>query len=154
MRDELRDSLWRYEAMTGLIDWEDESAPGQEDRDQAAYGTEYGLTPCPDGQQQASYARMVRFLVEVCGHSYEESLEALVEHFRAMPGAYRADANPEDDARQIMSAAENIIEALFDLKVGRLIHGDDEGALDYNRRTTRKLMTLTRAPGVPGEDLG
>ena len=142
MRDELHDSLWRYEAMTGLLHWDDERNPSQQQRDRAAYGKEYGLVSYPDGQQQLSYARAIRFLVEVCGHAYEESLEALVEYFRAMPSAYRTDADPENDARQIRAGAENIIEALFDLKVGRLIHGEDEFALAYNWRATRSLMTM------------
>lgn len=145
MRDELYESLWRYEAMTGLIDWQNEADSGQQDRDRDNYGKDYGLVLYPDGQHYTSYARMLRFLVEVCGHSYEESLEALVEHFKGMPCAYRAIAAPEEDARQIRASGDNIIEALFDLKVRRLISAGDELALAYNWRTTRYLMA-TQSP--------
>jgi len=148
MRDELYESLWRYEAMTGQIDWENEADPGQQERDRAAYGKDYGLVPYPDGQHYTSYARMLRFLVEVSGHAYAESLEAIVEHFRSMPAGYRMYADPEADARKIRASGENIIEALFDLKVGRLISAGDELAISFNWRTTHRLMGMANNPKI------
>jgi hypothetical protein len=150
MRDELYESLWRYEAMTGLIDWQNEADPGQQERDRTAYDKDYGLVLYPDGQHYTSYARMLRFLVEVCGHAYEESLEAIVGYSQGMPCAYRASANPEDDARQIRSSGENIIEALFDLKVGRLIAGGNDVVLNFNWQTTRCLMAMEAPSRLPG----
>jgi hypothetical protein len=79
MRDELHESLWRYESMTGLATRETK-AIRQQERDRADYGSEHGLAPYPDGQHCTS------------------------------------------DARKIRTGTENIIEALFDPKVGRLIH--------------------------------
>ncbi len=141
MRDELYESLWRYDAMTGLVDWKCEDDPGREERDREAYGKEYGLLQYPGGMESVCYARIVRFLVEVCGHSYEESLAALIEHVRGQPSALRSDLDADCDARNIRVHNGNIIEALFSLKVGRLI--DDEAfALDYNWKVTRRLMSL------------
>lgn len=146
MRNELMQSLWRYDAMTGQVDWNNEEDPGREDRDRAAFGREYGLVRYPDGQEYVCTARIVRFLVEVCGHSYEESLEALVEHLQGQPHAYRADPDIESDARQIRAGAPNIIEALFSLKVNRLVSQDDPHAVDYSWRVTRALMGLSDKP--------
>ena len=82
MSEELYADIWRYEAMAGLLDWSNEDDPGREDRDRAAFGNQYGLVEYPNGAEYLSYARMLRFLVEVCGHAYEDSLEAIVEHAR------------------------------------------------------------------------
>lgn len=142
MRDELMQSLWRYDAMTGQVDWNNEEDPGREDRDRAAFGQDYGLVRFQDGQEYVCNGRIVRFLVEVCGHSYEEALEALVEHLQGQPHAYRADPDIEADARQIRAGAVNIIEALFSLKVDRLVSQDDSLAVDYSWRVTRTLMRL------------
>ncbi|GEC36460.1 hypothetical protein JOH52_000836 [Sinorhizobium meliloti] len=150
MRDELYRSLFRYEAMTGQCDWENEDDPGREDRDRASYDKEYGLLLQPDGQRYTSYARTLRFLVEVCGHAYDESLESLVEHIQGMPaGGYRTDLDADKEARQMRAGGDNIIESLFHLKVGRLIAGDDVRALDYNWSVTRKLMALPGLPRLP-----
>lgn len=146
MRDELLQSLWRYDAMTGLVDWNNEEDPGGEDRDRQAFGREYGMVRYPDGQDYVCNGRIVRFLVEVCGHSYEESVEALVEHIQAQPHAYRAAPDVDADAAAIRVGAPNIIEALFSLKVDRLVSEGDRQAVDYSWRVTRALM---REPGAP-----
>ncbi len=149
MRDELLQSLWRYDAMTGLVDWNNEGEPGREDRDRATFGHEYGLVRFPDGQYYACNGRIVRFLVEVCGHSYDESLEALVEHLQGQPHAYRADTDIESDARGIRAGAPNIIEALFSLKVNRLVSEDDPVAVDYSWRVTRALIGMQGSEKLP-----
>jgi hypothetical protein len=138
--------------MTGLCDWENLDDPGREDRDRAAYDKEYGLLRLqPDGQEYTSYARMLRFLVEVCGHAYDESLGALVEHFQGVPiGGCRTDLNADKEARQMKAGGGNVIELLFHLKVARLIDGHNDRSLDYNWRITRTLMTL---PGMPRRPL-
>lgn len=141
MREELYADIWRYEAMTGLLDWSNEDDPGREERDRAAYGKEYGLVVYPDGTEYLSCARMLRFLVEVLGHSYDEGLEAIVEHGRSLPsGGYRDDPDVEGEAAKIKIGTSNIIEALFNLKVTRLIAADDKRAADHNRQVTRQLM--------------
>lgn len=146
MRNELLQSLWRYDAMTGLVDWNNDEDPGREDRDRAAFGKEYGLVRYPDGQDYACNGRIVRFLVEVCGHSYEDAVEALVEHIQSQPHAYRAAPDVEADARALRAGAPNIIEALFSLKVDRLISEGNRQAVDYSRCVTRTLVKLTRTP--------
>lgn len=142
MRQELYESLWRYDAMTRLVHWNNEDDPGREDRDRAAYGNEYGLIRYPDGGEYVCNGRVVRFLVEVCGHSYEESLAALIEHIRSQPKGYRTNADPEADARTIRMNSRNIIEALFSLKVDRLIDQDDPSAVSYSWQVTRSLMAM------------
>ncbi len=149
MRDELLQSLWRYDAMTGLVDWSNEEDPGREDRDRAAFGQEYGLIRYPDGREYVCNGRIVRFLVEVCGHSYEESLEALVEHIQSQPHAYRANPDVDADAKGIRAGAPNIIEALFSLKVDRLVSNGDTVAMDHSWRVTRTLMRMAGAPKLP-----
>lgn len=146
MRNELYDDLMRYEAMSGISDYTDQDDPGREDRDRQAFGNEYGLVRFPDGKEYLSYARMVRFLADICGHSYEESLDAVVEHIRSLPHGYRDDLDVEGDARAIRNSGENIIEALFNLKVSRLIEGDDERALDYSWQVTRAVIAMKRPP--------
>lgn len=141
MHDALYESLFRYEAMTGICDWESEEEPGREDRDRIAYGKEFGLVRYPDGNEYLSYARMVRFLVEVCGHAYAESLDAVVEHVQSQPvGGYRSELDAEREAATVRAGSENIIEALFHLKVIRLIQDGNVRALDYNWEVTRALM--------------
>lgn len=149
MRDELMQSLWRYDAMTGLVDWNNEEEPGREDRDRAAFGQDYGLVRGRDGREYVCNGRIVRFLVEVCGHSYEESLEALVEHLQGQPHAYRAQPDIEGDAQHIRASSPNIIEALFSLKVNRLVSVDDPAAVDYSWRVTRALMKTVRPDKLP-----
>lgn len=145
MRDELQDSLWRYDAMTGIVDWNNPDDPGREERDLAAYGRDYGLIRYPDGQDYTCYARIVRFLTEVCGHSYEESLEALIEHVREQPSMPRTGLDAEADARAIRARGGNIVEALLSLKIGRLIAGDNPEAVEFNWRVTRTLTRLTNS---------
>lgn len=150
MRDEVLLSLCRYEAMTGLSDWLDEACPGQEDQDRASYGKDYGLLAGKDGRQYTSTARMVRFLVEVCGHSYQEALDAVVEHFQNMPS--KALPNREDPgqvARQMTESYGNILEALVDLKISRLVSAGDESALSYNWGITDRLLQMRRPPVRP-----
>lgn len=149
MRDELLQSLWRYDAMTGLVDWNNEEDPGREDRDRAAFGKEYGLVRYPDGQDYACNGRIVRFLVEVCGHCYEEAVEALVEHIQSQPHAFRAAPDADADAKAIRAGAPNIIEALFSLKVDRLVSQGDTTATDYSWRVTRVLMQTDSEPKFP-----
>ncbi len=149
MRDELLNSLWRYDAMTGLVDWTNDDDPGREDRDRAVFGKEYGLVRYPDGQDYVCNGRVVRFLVEVCGHSYEEAVEALVEHLQSQPHAYRAAPDPKADAAAIRTGAPNIIEALFSLKVDRLVSEGDPVALDFSWRVTRALMGIQRPEKLP-----
>lgn len=149
MRNELMQSLWRYDAMTGLVDWNNDEDPGREDRDRAAFGQDYGLIRGRDGQEHACNGRIVRFLVEVCGHSYEESLEALIEHLQGQPHAYRAHPDIEGDAQEIRASSPNIIEALFSLKVDRLVSENDPYAVDYSWRVTRTLMRLTSEQRLP-----
>lgn len=144
MRNELMQSLWRYDAMTGQVDWNNEEDPGCEDRDRAAFGKEYGLVRYPDGQDYACNGRIVRFLVEVCGHSYEESVEALVEHIQSQPHAYRSAPDVDADAKAIRAGAPNIIEALFSLKVDRLASESDTVAVNYSWGVTRALMAMRR----------
>lgn len=149
MRDELMQSLWRYDAMTGQVDWNNEEDPGREDRDRAAFGHEYGLVRYPDGADYVCNGRIVRFLVEVCGHSYDEAVEALVEHIQSQPHAYRAAPDVDADAKALKAGAPNIIEALFSLKVDRLVSEEDPQAVDYSWRVTRSLMGLSSPPKLP-----
>jgi hypothetical protein len=135
--------------MTGLVDWNNEEDPGREDRDRAAFGKEYGLVRYPDGQEYACNGRIVRFLVEVCGHSYNEAVEALVEHIQSQPHGYRVAPDVEADAKAIRAGAHNIIEALFSLKVDRLVHEGDATATDYSWRVTRVLMQANGEPKFP-----
>jgi len=135
--------------MTGLVDWNNEEDPGREDRDRAAFGREYGLVRYADGQEYVCNGRIVRFLVEVCGHSYEESVEALVEHIQGQPHACRAAPDIDADAAAIRAGAPNIIEALFSLKVGRLVNEGDRRAVDYNWRVTRVLIALGSESKLP-----
>jgi hypothetical protein len=103
----------------------------------------------PDGQNYVCNARIVRFLVEVCGHSYEEAVEALVEHIQNQPHGYRAAPDVEADAKAIRAGAPNIIEALLSLKVDRLVSQGDTTATDYSWRVTRLLMQAASEPKFP-----
>lgn len=142
MDSRLHYSLLRYDAMAGLVSWTDEADPGREERDRRAYDREYGLIR-QNGQDYTCYGRVVRFLTEVCGHSFDESVDGLVEYVREQPtGGRRMDLDAGREAQQIRANGGNIIEALFSLKVGRLIDRDDDFALDYNWQVTRRLMGL------------
>jgi len=149
MRNELIKSLWRYDAMTGQVDWNNEEDPGREDRDRAAFGRDYVLVRGGNGREYVCNGRIIRFLVEVCGHSYEESLEVLVEHLQGQPHACRAHPDIEGDAQEIRASSPNIIEALFSLKVNRLVSVDDPAAVDYSWRVTRALMKKERPETLP-----
>ncbi len=149
MRDELRDSLWRYDAMTGIVHWNNEDDPGREERDLAAYGGEYGLIRSPGGEEFTCYARIIRFLTEVCGHSFEESVDALVEHIREQPAGRRLNPDAAADARSIRDQGGNIVEALLSLKIVRLIAGDNAEAVQYSGKVARILTRLTNEPRFP-----
>jgi hypothetical protein len=93
---------------------------------------------------------MVRFLVEVCGHSYQEALDAVVEHFQNMPSKPLPNReDPRQVARQMTESYGNILEALVDLKISRLVSAGDESALSYNRGITDQLLLMRRSPLRP-----
>ncbi|WP_323130957.1 hypothetical protein [Sinorhizobium medicae] len=145
MKDEIRTGILRYEAMAGLCDYENPDDTGQTARDRTQYETEYAAPRLKDGSACHSPAKVVRFLVEVCGFSYEESLEAIVEDMRSWPSGPRSTAlDPLADAQEMMACYGNIIEALFDLKVVRMAREGDEAAKDFSGRVTRALMGLGR----------
>jgi hypothetical protein len=147
MRDDVMLSLCRYEAMTRLSDYWNEDCPDQEVRDREMFGDEYGLLAGENGYGYLSTARMVRFLVEVCGHSYEEALEGVVEHFQKMPAVPSPSREaPRQVARRMKESHKNTLEALVDLKIARLISENDESALAYIRAITGELIHLRTAP--------
>lgn len=151
MRQEIEIDIERYEVMAGIVQGSREDNPGREERDKVTYQNQYGLMPYPNGVEYMSFARMVRFLVEVCGHSYEESLDAVIEHDRSLPrGIPRTDLNAEREAALIRDESQNIIESLFNLKVIRLIEAEDTHAVDYARDVTRLLMARKGAPRLVG----
>lgn len=149
MRDELYSDIQRYLAMTDLLHYSDEDDPGREERDRAVYGKEYGLLSYPDGKEYFSPARLVRFLVEICGHSYTEALEAAIEDDLSQPrGARLPDLDAERDATSIRSRTDNVIEALFNLKFTRLTSSDQE-ELDFAWAVTRSLMAKAGPRRLP-----
>lgn len=150
MPHDVQASMYRYEAMVGTISWNNEDDPGREERDLAAYGEEYGLLRYPDGHEYVCHARTVRFLIEVCGHSYDEAVEGLVQYYRDQPwGQRRLEPNAEAEARAMKELNRNIIEELFSLKVNRMVHYDDDGAVAYSWKLTRTLMGLKGQPKLP-----
>lgn len=147
MQDDVYLSICRYEAMTGLSGWTNDACPDQADQDREMYGEEYGLLQVQHGYEFTSPARMVRFLVEVCGHSYQEAVDGIVEDFRNAPTMpLPALQAPEAVAREMQSAHRNILEALVDLKISRLTSAGDDRGLAYNWAVTRKLLSMRQPP--------
>lgn len=85
----------------------------------------------------------MRFLVEVCGHSYNDALAAVVEDMQSWPTAPRDDLpKPKDEARAMRAANRNIIGDLFDLKVTRLAREGDRKGVGFAWDVTREMMAL------------
>ncbi|MDE3767586.1 hypothetical protein [Sinorhizobium meliloti] len=145
MNDDIRVGILRYEAMVGLCDYENPDDAGQTARDRAQYGTEYAAPRGRNGAPCHSPAKVVRFLVEVCGFSYEDSLEAVIEDMRGWPSEPKSTVlDSQADAQDMMACYGNIIEALFDLKVVRMARKGDEAAQDFTWRVTRALTAMRR----------
>lgn len=143
MNDRIHMDLLRYEEMAGLCDGSKPDDLEEAHRDRVQYGKDYGSPTDDQGRPLYSPARIVRFLVEVCGHSYNDSLQAVVEDMRTWPTVpNRTAPDAHNEACAIRSGSQNIIEALFDLKVVRLAHGQSSGAIDHNWLVTRALMNM------------
>lgn len=152
MKEEIYRDLIRYEEMADLCSGGNPNVPDQCRRDRIRYGAEY--LPRPDHRDMPMYspAKIVRFLVEVCGHSYNDAVDAVVEDMRTVPSSLRRPLpRPDAEARMICGETHNIIEALFDLKVVRIARQGDEYAVGYARDVTRALMTLER-PAAGGDE--
>jgi hypothetical protein len=143
MNDDIHRDLMRYEEMVGLCSGSNLDDPDEAARDFARYGKEYGAPGDAQGHPAYSPARIVRFLVEVCGHSYNDALAAVVEDMQGWPSAPRDDLpNPKDEAQAMRAANRNIIEDLFDLKVIRLSRDGDREGVGYAWDVTREVMAI------------
>lgn len=143
MNDDIYRDLMRYEEMVGLCSGSNPDDPEQGKRDLAQYGKEYGAPADAEGYPQYSPAKIVRFLVEACGHSYNDALAAVVEDMQGWPSAPRDDLpEPKDEARAMRAANRNIIEDLFDLKVIRLSRDGDREGVGYAWDVTREVMAI------------
>jgi len=139
--------------MIGSCDYESPDHPDQAESDRAAYLAEYGMPINDKGQSLYSPAKVVRFMVEVCGISYNEALEAVVEDMRSWPsGCHNGD--PDAAVRSIVGSRPNIIEALFDLKVLRMVREDEPAAIEDNWMVTRRLMGTAYSAGTNRDRLG
>lgn len=93
-----------------------------------------------------SPARIVRFLVVVCGHSYNDALKAVIEDMRSWPTVTgRTAPDAQQEACAIRSGSQSIIEALFDLKAVRLAQEENGETIDRSWRVTRALMEWSAA---------
>lgn len=143
MNDDIYRDLMRYEEMVGLCSGSNRDDPEQGKSDLAQYGKEYGAPADPEGYPQYSPAKIVRFLVEACGHSYNDALAAVVEDMQSWPSAPRDGLpRPKDEAQAMRAANRNIIEDLFDLKVARLARENDREGVNYAWDVTREVMAL------------
>ncbi|WP_457811914.1 hypothetical protein [Sinorhizobium meliloti] len=150
MNNRIHTDLLRYEEMVGLCDGSNPDDLEEACRDRAQYGNEYGSPTDERGRLVYSPARIVRFLIEVCGHSYNDALQSVIEDMRSWPTApARAEPDAHHEASAIRSGSQSIIEALFDLKVVRLAHGEDSPAIDHNWLVTRTLMGMERRDITP-----
>src|SRR4051812_13683604 len=98
MNDRIHMDLMRYEEMVGLCDGSNPDDLDEARRDRAQYGKEYGSPTDDQGRPRYSPAKIVRFLVEVCGHSYNDALQAVIEDMRSwptVPGRTEPDADHE-----------------------------------------------------------
>jgi len=141
MNEQVRSSIARYEAMVGLCDFIDPDDPEQVGKDRDRYGAEYGARRDPDGKSIWSSARVLRFLVEVCGYTYQEALEGIVNDIRSWPIGQDAAIAPEEHARALRAEGGDIIELLFNLKVLRLA-AQDPARARFFRETAKALADL------------
>lgn len=141
MNEDIRGSIARYEAMVGLCDFADLDDPEQAGKDRALYGTEYGAKLDPGGKPMWSSARVLRFLVEVCGYSYQQALDGLINDIRSWPLTQAPPIAPKEHARTLRAGGGDIIELLFNLKVSRLAAEDPERA-GFFRDTAKALIDM------------
>lgn len=141
MNDQVRSSIARYEAMVGLCDFIDPDDPEQAGKDRDRYGTEYGARRDPDGKPIWSSARVLRFLVEVCGYTYREALEGIIDDIRSWPIGQDAAIAPEEHARALRAEGGDIIELLFNLKVLQLA-AQDPARARFFRQTAEAVADL------------
>lgn len=133
----------RYEAMANLCDYANPDNPNETEQDRVAYGKKYVPEWTPEGRGVLSSAYVIRFLVEVCGHSYEEALTGLIEDRQSWPLGDWPDITPEQHAQNLMEQGGDIIEILFNLKVARLACQTAEAAAFYREATHELGSRLT-----------
>ena len=111
MDEKAADGLLRYEAMTGRLQGLDEAAEANAARDRARYGAAY-LPRDAHGSVIWNDLMMIRFLVEVCGLSFRESREAVIENSRAL-GVRMPDEVPPapEKARALLAETGDIFAA-------------------------------------------
>lgn len=143
MNECVRGSIARYEAMVGLGDYVDPDDPDRAEKDRALYGAEYGAKRGPDGLTIFSSARVLRFLVEVCGYSYRQALEGIIDDIRSWPVTEAPAIAPEDHARALRADGGDIIELLFNLKVLRLAAQDPQRAAFF-RDTGEAIIEMSQ----------
>lgn len=140
-----RDDIMRYEAMARLCDYVNPSRPDEAEQDRAAYGAKYVPEWTKDGRGVLSSTYVIRFLVEVCGYSYEDALAGVIEDMRTWPCGEWPDITPEQHARKLIEDGGDIIEVLFNLKVCRLAARKPRQAAFY-REVTQMLTKLEYGP--------
>ena len=143
MKDDIYPNLLRYQEMVGLCSGSNRDDPEEADRDFALYGKEYGTETDADGNPIYSPAKIVRFVVEICGHSYNDALAAVVEDMQDGPIAPRIPLpKPDEEARKMRTHNRNIIEDLFNLKVVRLAREGDASSVRFAWDVTREVMAM------------
>lgn len=111
MDEKAADGLLRYEAMTGRVEGLDEAAEAEAARDRERHGATY-LPRDAHGSVIWNDLMMIRFLVEICGLSFRESREAVIENSRALGVRMPDEAPPAPEkARALLAETGDIFAA-------------------------------------------
>ena len=151
MDDAVSFSLARYEAMAGLVSGVPNGVEQRAADDRRQYGAGYLYTDPKDGQFRWCAVHVVRFLVEVCGHSYAEARAGVVRELATFGHEAEPAADPINKARQLYQASRgNIIEAIEANRIEADAHANHPDRSSRARETQFYLETLTFAPAFDG----
>jgi hypothetical protein len=152
MHDEAELALMRYEAMADMLGGVPDAVIALAESDRAVFGERYLLPKDADGVPVISNVLRVRFMVEVCGLTYEESVAAIAER-EPIDNADWLDTmrGPEEWARRLMTPP-NIAEAIIDMEIVKAMAAGFPEAVEKIDVAIAALKGMRFAPPYEGKE--
>lgn len=152
MHEEAEFALMRYEAMADMLGGIPDAVIALAESDRIAFGERYLLSRDADGVPVISNVLRVRFMVEVCGLTYDESVAAIAER-EPIDSADWLDTmrGPEEWARSLMTPS-NIAEAIIDMEIVKAKGAGFPEAVDKIDVAIAALKGMRFAPLYAGKE--
>lgn len=153
MAPDPEDARNRFEAMAGLLGGVPEAVETLAERDREEFGEEYLLAPHDDGVPVISNVHRLRFMVEQCGLTYDESLAAMVAWFPITTDEEAQNMpDPAAWAVAVLNSHGNFAEALLDLEIVRAQAAGHPGARSIAEASIAALKQMRIAPAYEGRE--